>query len=161
MFPGVSSALISYHHSSSAAGSKESWRSCPVWAVRAPFASPWLRAAGRRRAWLMLLRKRVCPFQPGKPREVAIGGADRSAMFQRDCREDGVHDQRTGSLSIAHKLAQDVPVPFARVENPCGRLFEPRGNRRFGFGRGERTFEYVGICRDPQEGPQRKPSEAN
>ena len=43
-------------------------------------------------------------------------------MFERDCGEDGVHDQRTRSLSVAHKTAQDVPVPFARVENPGGWL---------------------------------------
>jgi hypothetical protein len=45
--------------------------------------------------------------------------ADRSAVFERDCGEDGVHDERTGVLSVAHKAAQDVPVPFARVESPA------------------------------------------
>jgi hypothetical protein len=82
-------------------------------------------------------------------------------MFERDCGGDGVHDQRTGRLPVAHKTAQDVPVPFARVENPCGRLVEPGGNRRFGFGRGKRNFEHAGICCNPEEGPQRKPGEAD
>jgi hypothetical protein len=82
-------------------------------------------------------------------------------MFERDCGEDGVHDQRTGSLSVADKTAQDVPVPFAGLENPHGRLGEPGGNRRFGFGRGKRNFEHAGICCNPGEGPQREPGEAN
>jgi len=82
-------------------------------------------------------------------------------MLERDCGEDGVHDQWAGSLSVAHETAQDVPVSFARIENPCGGLVEPGGNRRFGFGRGKRTFEHARICRDPEEGPQRKPGEAN
>jgi len=30
-----------------------------------------------------------------------------------------------------------------------------------GFGRGKRPFEHSGICRDPEEGPEGKPSEAN
>jgi len=41
-------------------------------------------------------------------------------MLQRDRGEDGVHDQRAGSLSVAHKTAQDVPAPFARIGNPHG-----------------------------------------
>jgi hypothetical protein len=42
-------------------------------------------------------------------------------------------------------------------------FFCPRSktNRRFGFGRGKRTFEHAGICRNPEESPQRKASEAN
>jgi hypothetical protein len=46
-------------------------------------------------------------------------------MFERDRGEDGVHNKRAGSLPIAHKTAQDFPVPFARIENPCGWLAEP------------------------------------
>ena len=42
---------------------------------------------------------------------------------------------------------------FARVEDPCGRLAEPGGNRRFGFGRGKRTFKPAGIGCNPEEGP--------
>jgi hypothetical protein len=82
-------------------------------------------------------------------------------MFERDRGEDCVHDERAGSLSVAHKTTQDFPVPFARVEDPSGWLAEPGGNRSFGFGRGKRTFEHAGICRNPEESPQRKPSEAN
>src|SRR5260370_41836987 len=108
-----------------------------------------------------VLCERVCPPEPGKPREVAIRCADRSAMFERDCGEDGVNDQRTRSLAVEHKTARDILVPFARVENPGGRLVEPGGNRRFGFGRGKRTFEHAGICCNPEEGPQCKPSEAD
>jgi hypothetical protein len=108
-----------------------------------------------------VLRKRVYPLKPGKPREVAIRRADRGAVLERDRSEDGVHDERTDSLSVAHNTAQDVPVPFARVENPGGGLAEPGGNRRFGFGCGKRTFEHAGIRCDPEEHPERKPSEAN
>ena len=82
-------------------------------------------------------------------------------MFERDCSEDGVHNKWAGSLSVAHESAQNVPVPFARIENPGSRLGKPRGNRRFGFGGGKRPFEHTGICCDPEKGPQRKPSEAN
>jgi hypothetical protein len=32
-------------------------------------------------------------------------------MFERDRGEDGVHDKRAGSLAVAHKTAQDFPVP--------------------------------------------------
>jgi hypothetical protein len=67
-------------------------------------------------------------------------------MLERDRGEDGVHDQRADGLSVAHETAQDVPVPFARDENPRSCLAEPRGNRRFCFGRGKRTFEHAGIC---------------
>jgi hypothetical protein len=74
-------------------------------------------------------------------------------MFERDRGEDGVHDKRAGSLPIAHKTAQDFPVPFARIENPSGWLTEPGGNRNFGFGRGKRKFEHAGICYNPEEGP--------
>lgn len=82
-------------------------------------------------------------------------------MFECDCGKHGVHDQRTCSLSVANETAQDVPVPFARLENSGDRLSEPEGNRRFGFGRGQRTFEHSAICRDPEKGPERKPSEAD
>jgi hypothetical protein len=61
-------------------------------------------------------------------------------MFERDYGGGGGHDQRTGSLSVAHKTTQNVSVALARVENPCGRLGEPAG-RRFGFGREKRTLE--------------------
>ena len=82
-------------------------------------------------------------------------------MFEGDRGEDGIHDERAGSLSVAHKTAQDVPVPFARVENPCGWLAEPGRDRRFGFGGGKWAFEHARTCCNPKEGPQRKPSEAN
>jgi hypothetical protein len=39
-------------------------------------------------------------------------------MFQRDRGEDGIHDQWIGSLSVRTAPAQDVPMPFAWVENP-------------------------------------------
>jgi len=58
-----------------------------------------------------VLREGVCPFELGIPREVAIRCADRGAMFERDCGEDRVHDQRAGSLSVAHQTAQDVRMP--------------------------------------------------
>ena len=58
-------------------------------------------------------------------------------MFERDRRKDGVHDERTGSLSLAHKTTQDVPMPFARIENPCDRLAEPGEYRRGGLGCGQ------------------------
>jgi hypothetical protein len=74
-------------------------------------------------------------------------------MFERDRGEDCVHDKRAGRLSVAHKTAQDFPVPFARIENPCGWLAELGGNRSFGFGGGKRTFEHAGICCNPEEGP--------
>src|SRR5260370_40520264 len=84
-----------------------------------------------------VLCERVCPPEPGKPREVAIRCAARSAMSARDCGEVGVHDHRTRSLSVADKTAPDIPVPFALVENPGGRLGVPGGKRLFGFGRGK------------------------
>ncbi len=48
------------------------------------------------------------------------------APVRARCGEDGVHDQRTGSLSVANETAQDVPVPFARVERVAisGAIFD-------------------------------------
>jgi len=74
-------------------------------------------------------------------------------MFERDRGEDGIHDKRTGSLSIAHNTAQDFPVPLARIENPRGPLAEPGGYRRLGFGGGKRALEHAWICRNPEERP--------
>jgi len=82
-------------------------------------------------------------------------------MLERDCSEDRVHDKRAGGLAVAHKTTQNVPVPLARLENAGGWLGKPRGNRRFGLGRGKRAFEYPGICSNSQKGPQREPSEAD
>ena len=48
-----------------------------------------------------------------------------------------------------------------RLENAGGWLGKPRGNRRFGLGRGKPAFEYPGICSNSQKGPQREPSEAD
>jgi hypothetical protein len=62
------------------------------------------------------------------------------------------------SRTRLHRMSQ-CRSPGSR--NPGGGLAEPGGNRRFGFGRGQRTFEHAGICRNPEKGPQRKPGEAN
>jgi hypothetical protein len=43
-------------------------------------------------------------------------------MLDRDRGEDSVHDERAGSLSVAHKTGQDVPMPLAGLKNPDGRL---------------------------------------
>ena len=106
-------------------------------------------------------RERVRPPERRKPREVAICRTNRGAMLKSDGSEDRVHDKRAGGLAVAHKTAQDVPVPLARLENPGGWLGEPRGNRRFGLGRVERALEYPRICSNSQKGPQREPSEAD
>ena len=47
------------------------------------------------------------------------------------------------------------------TDSPGGWLGKPRGNRRFGLGRGKPAFEYPGICSNSQKGPQREPSEAD
>jgi hypothetical protein len=39
-------------------------------------------------------------------------------MLERDSGEDSIHHQRAGGLSLAHKAAQDVPVPFAGLKYP-------------------------------------------
>jgi hypothetical protein len=92
-----------------------------------------------------VLRERVHPLKPEKPREVAIRRADRGAVFERDRGEDSVRDKRAGSLSVARQSAQDFPVPFARIDDPWGWLAELGGNRTFGFGGGKRTFEHQGF----------------
>jgi hypothetical protein len=72
-----------------------------------------------------------------------------------------VHDERSDGLAIAHKSAQDVPVPLAGLEDAGGGLGEPRGNRPFGLGRRKRTVEHAGTGSNPQEGPPREPSEVD
>jgi hypothetical protein len=44
-------------------------------------------------------------------------------MFERDCGKDCDHDKRAGSLPVAHKTAQDFPVPFARIAREEAREF--------------------------------------
>jgi hypothetical protein len=82
-------------------------------------------------------------------------------MLKSDGSENRVHDKRAGGLAVAHKTAQDVPVPLARLEDPGGWLGKPRGNRRFGLGHVKRALEYPRICSNSQKGPQREPSEAD
>lgn len=66
-------------------------------------------------------------------------------MLQRDGGEDGVHDERTGGLALAHQAAQDVPMPLARLEDTGRRLGEPGRNRRFRLGRRQRTSKARGF----------------
>ncbi len=66
-------------------------------------------------------------------------------MFEGDRGKDGVHDKRAGGLAVAHKAAQNVPVPLARLENAGCRQSEPRGDRRLGLGSGKRTLEHAWV----------------
>jgi hypothetical protein len=43
-------------------------------------------------------------------------------MLERDCGQDGIHDKRPGGLTVAHKLAQDVPMTLTRIEDSGGGL---------------------------------------
>src|SRR5215470_1162256 len=103
----------------------------------------------------------IRPFKPNKPREVAVCRVKRGAMFQRNCGDNSIYDERAGSLALVHQLAQDFPVALTRIEDAGGGLGEPRGNHRLSLRCRERTLEYAGICADAQEGPQRQPGEAN
>jgi hypothetical protein len=47
-------------------------------------------------------------------------------------------------------------VPFARIENSGNRLGEHEE-----IAASDSVMEHTGICRNPEKGPQRKPSEAN
>ena len=82
-------------------------------------------------------------------------------MLERDCSGNRVHDQRPGGLALAHKLLEDVPVPLAGLDHTGRGLSEPRGDCRHGLGSGQRTLEHSRIGRDPQERPERRPSEAD
>ena len=49
------------------------------------------------------LNEWVRPPEPGKPREVAICGAKRGAVLERECGEDGIHYKRANGLAVADK----------------------------------------------------------
>ena len=80
-------------------------------------------------------------------------------MFDADRRKDGVHDKGTGGLPVADEAAQDVPVRFARFEDPGNRLRKPCGHCGAGLGKGKRTLEHLGVGGDPEKSPKRQPSE--
>src|SRR5271165_5823547 len=112
-----------------------------ILAERGPTAAPQRASALSLWAQRLAADERIRPPEPRKPGEVAIRRTERGAVFEGDCGKNGVHDERTGGLALAHKAAQDVPVPLARLENAGGGLGEPGGDRRFGLGSGKRTLE--------------------
>ena len=61
--------------------------------------------------------ERIGPLEPRKPREVAIRGAQRGAVFEGDRGKSCVRHKRAGDLSLARKASQDIPMPLSRLEN--------------------------------------------
>lgn len=51
------------------------------------------------------------PPQSGKAREIAVGGHELTAGFNRQCRKPGVGDQIPPRAGLATESLEDLPVP--------------------------------------------------
>jgi hypothetical protein len=103
--------------------------------------------------------ERVAPPEPGEPKEVAIRGADRGAVLDRDRGKDGIHNQRARGLAVAHKSAQYLPVPLAWLDDAGGGLGEPgryRASASDGDSGRSNTRGLVAILRKAQSVSQAK-----
>lgn len=74
-------------------------------------------------------------------------------MLNGQGRKYGIHDKRAGGLTVLHRAAQNIPVPFSGIEYSHVWLAQPTRNGAAGFESGMRAIEHPRIGRNSQECP--------
>lgn len=64
-------------------------------------------------------------------------------------------------LSLGHQVAQNLPMPFARIQEGNHGTFEPVRNNGCGLSKGKGVFTKSRVCTNAQESEERHPREPN
>src|SRR5205823_244772 len=99
--------------------------------------------------------------QAGKAREIAVGRAERHAVFDRERSEMRVTDEWSSYLTPIEKISQDHPVTRGRAQHIDVRPREPFRRDRGHFAHRARMSERAKVGGDAKKYQDRRPGKSN